>query len=162
MLFILILISVTHKRLPLLNMHFPVNGEIIRYNLLSSNREIPCRSWYHCQMKYGIKGQIVVYIYRFDTFSEYKYWNEMSMPFNVMLITHLSLMSHCKAKLPDLNHYTSYLPYIILGFIVWKRALAMNIDELMLNNNQKYFVRCVLLLSFVIHYSEKGQHWVKN
>jgi len=28
-------------------------------------------------MKYGIKSQIYLYIYRFDTFSEYKYWNEM-------------------------------------------------------------------------------------
>jgi hypothetical protein len=43
--YLVFLISVTHKRLPLLNMHFPVNGEIIRYNLISSNREIPCRSW---------------------------------------------------------------------------------------------------------------------
>jgi hypothetical protein len=50
--YLVFLISVTHKRLPLLNMHFPVN---------SSNREIPWR-WYHDRQGISLLLEMRLYL----------------------------------------------------------------------------------------------------
>jgi hypothetical protein len=72
-------------------------------------------------MKYGIKSQIFVYIYQFDTFSEYKYLNEKEHAIQCDAYKAFVADVPLQGKIPRHKPLYPYLPYFFYGLLFENR-----------------------------------------